>query len=101
MRRAGTQRIARLCTSKIGSDGSHSDFAPKQKINAEENDVQAFLDSAIKSHDVILFMKGTPLAPKCGFSSKVVGILDSHSIDFNSADVLQSNDIREGIKQYS
>ena len=46
-------------------------------------------------------MKGSPEAPQCGFSAKVVGILKSHSVDFSSADVLSSMEIRQGIKAFS
>ncbi len=57
--------------------------------------------SAIESHDVVLFMKGTPEAPQCGFSARVVQILGSFVPSFGSVDVLSDPAVREGIKEYS
>jgi len=50
---------------------------------------------------VVLFMKGTPLFPQCGFSSKAVAILDHLGVTYESVDVLQDMEIRSGIKEYS
>ena len=59
------------------------------------------IEEAIKSNEVVLFMKGTPEAPRCGFSATVAGILDELVGDYKTVDVLADNLIREGIKQYS
>ena len=59
------------------------------------------IQSAIKSDDVVLFMKGTPVFPQCGFSSTVVQILSYLGVKFTSVNVLEDMDVREGIKQYS
>jgi monothiol glutaredoxin len=58
------------------------------------------IESIIQNDRVVLFMKGTPQAPMCGFSSKTVGLLDSILSDYASVDVLQDQDIREGIKEF-
>ena len=58
------------------------------------------IDSLVKSNRVVLFLKGTPEAPMCGFSSKTIGLLDSVLDDYVSVDVLEDQDIREGIKVY-
>lgn len=50
---------------------------------------------------VVLFMKGTPLFPQCGFSSRAVAILDRLGVEYASVDVLQDQEIRAGIKSYS
>ena len=63
--------------------------------------VHAFIDSAVKDHDVVLFMKGTPDSPRCGFSSLAVQILDHVGVAFVGVDVLQSEALREGIKTYT
>ena len=55
----------------------------------------------VKSNDVVLFMKGTPLFPQCGFSSRAVAILDRLGAPYESVDVLQDAEIRAGIKEYS
>ncbi len=66
-----------------------------------ETDVQSFIDTTVKGHDVVLFMKGTPEAPRCGFSSLVVQVLDHLGVEYVGVDVLQDNDLRDGVKVYS
>jgi len=58
------------------------------------------IEDLIQQNRVVLFMKGTPKAPQCGFSSKTVGLLDSVLDNYKSVDVLEDQDIREGIKAY-
>ncbi len=55
----------------------------------------------VTTNDVVLFMKGTPLFPQCGFSSKAIAILDHLGVSYESVDVLQDMEIRQGIKSYS
>jgi monothiol glutaredoxin len=57
--------------------------------------------NAISTHDVVLFMKGSPQAPQCGFSATVVKILDVLDVDFASVNVLASTEVRDGIKAFS
>jgi len=64
-------------------------------------DINAFIDEKVKNNDVFLFMKGTPDFPQCGFSGQVVQILNYLGVDFDSANVLESMELREGIKAYS
>ena len=64
-------------------------------------DVNARISDIVKANDVVLFMKGTPLFPQCGFSSKAVAILDHCKVGYESVDVLQDMEIRQGIKGYS
>ena len=59
------------------------------------------IKNEIKSNDVLLFMKGTPAFPMCGFSATVVQILNNLSVKFNSINVLDNEKMREGIKNYS
>jgi monothiol glutaredoxin len=63
--------------------------------------VQDFIESEIKNNDVVLFMKGTPDFPQCGFSGQVVQILDHVGVDYKGHNVLADADIRQGIKDYS
>jgi monothiol glutaredoxin len=65
------------------------------------DDVQARIDEKVKGSDVLLFMKGSPLFPQCGFSSRAVAILQHLDVAFDSVDVLQDQGIRQGIKTYS
>ena len=64
-------------------------------------DINAQIDEQVKSNDVFLYMKGTPDFPMCGFSGRVVQILNYLGVDFNSANVLESQELREGIKAYT
>ena len=57
--------------------------------------------SQVESNDVVLFMKGTPLFPQCGFSSRAIAILDHLGVEYVTADVLADAEIRQGIKDYS
>jgi monothiol glutaredoxin len=59
------------------------------------------IDGIVKGHDVVLFMKGTPLFPQCGFSSRAIAILEHLDVPFHSVDVLQDQEVRQGIKAYS
>ena len=59
------------------------------------------IENEIKSNDVMLFMKGTPVFPMCGFSAATVGILNNIGVKFSSVNVLDSEEMREGIKKYS
>jgi len=65
------------------------------------SEIQAWIQNEVKSNDVVLFMKGTPTFPQCGFSSQVVQILDYLGIDYKGVNVLENMDIRQGIKEYS
>ncbi len=65
------------------------------------SDVNQRIDDIVKSNDVVLFMKGTPLFPQCGFSSRAVAILDHCGAQYESVDVLQDMEIRQGIKGFS
>jgi monothiol glutaredoxin len=64
-------------------------------------DTNARLAGIVNSNDIVLFMKGTPLFPQCGFSSKAIAILDHLGVAYESVDVLQDMEIRQGIKAFS
>ncbi|MBN8831201.1 MAG: Grx4 family monothiol glutaredoxin [Sphingomonadales bacterium] len=63
--------------------------------------VHARINDIVSNNDVVLFMKGTPLFPQCGFSSRAVAILERVGAPFESVDVLQDAEIRQGIKSFS
>lgn len=65
------------------------------------DDIQTSIDNAVKGNDVLLFMKGTPTFPQCGFSSVVVQVLDYLGVEYQAVNVLENQDVREGIKTYS
>ena len=59
------------------------------------------LDALVNANDIVLFMKGTPLFPQCGFSSRAISILEHLGQPFETVDVLADQDIRQGIKHFS
>lgn len=108
---AGGARIWRVASpiagqrrflSKDGDDDSHPDFAKQTKpLGDAEKDIAKMIDDQVKNHKVMLYMKGTPNQPMCGFSAQVVKVLHVHGADFSSVNVLDYPLIREGIKEYS
>ena len=71
---------------------------PKKEANMS---IEQFIDNEVKSNDVVLFMKGTPQFPQCGFSGQVVQILDHVGVGYKGLNVLESAELRNGIKTYS
>ena len=65
------------------------------------DDAQARIADIVSKNDVVLFMKGSPLFPQCGFSSRAVAILNHLGVEFDSVDVLQDQEVRQGIKAFS
>jgi len=68
---------------------------------ATTDPVRDFIAKAVADHPVILFMKGVPDQPRCGFSSQVVQILDYLGVDYKGVNVLENMDVRQGIKAFS
>ena len=64
-------------------------------------DTKARIAEIVGKNDIVLFMKGTALFPQCGFSSRAVAILDHLGAPFETVDVLQDQELRTGIKEYS
>ena len=64
-------------------------------------DATTRIDEIVRSKDVVLFMKGTALFPQCGFSSRAIAILEHLGVGYETVDVLQDPEIRNGIKEYS
>ena len=65
------------------------------------SDAQTRIADLVKSNEIVLFMKGTPLFPQCGFSSRAIAILERLAAPYETVDVLQDPEIRQGIKEYS
>ncbi len=64
-------------------------------------DIQTKIGALVEGTDVVLFMKGTPLFPQCGFSSSAIGILERLGVEYETVDVLADPEVRAGIKEYS
>ena len=65
------------------------------------SDIATWIDNEVKTNDVVLFMKGTPEIPMCGFSGRATQILNTLGVPFKGINVLDSNDVRQGIKDYT
>jgi monothiol glutaredoxin len=65
------------------------------------DEVQDRIQNLVDASDVLLFMKGSPLFPQCGFSSRAIAILNHLGVEFESVDVLQDQGVRQGIKAFS
>ena len=70
-------------------------------VASDDSGATARIDEIVKANPVTLFMKGTALFPQCGFSSRAIAILDRLGADYHTVDVLQDQEIRQGIKAYS
>ena len=66
-----------------------------------DNTTRERIQTEVDANDVLLFMKGTPVFPQCGFSAAVIQVLSHLQVKFSSVNVLEDPDIRDGIKQYS
>ncbi|KAL7437442.1 hypothetical protein ACHAXH_007658 [Discostella pseudostelligera] len=85
---------------------SHDDFSPQKKHNLnndtnEEESILSLIDAHVKSNPIMLYMKGSPNNPQCGFSATVVAILKNSGVDFASVNVLDYPEVREGVKKYA
>jgi monothiol glutaredoxin len=65
------------------------------------SDANQRISQIVNEHDIVLFMKGTPLFPQCGFSSRAIAILEQLGAPYESVDVLQDMEVRQGIKAFS
>lgn len=66
-----------------------------------QDELRQRIDDLVKSHRVMLFMKGNKVFPACGFSNQVVQILKHHGVEFETFNILSDNDMRVGLKEYS
>jgi len=66
-----------------------------------ENNLRERIESMLKSHRVLLFMKGNKMFPQCGFSAQVVGLLKESGVDFETHNILADPELRQGLKEYS
>jgi monothiol glutaredoxin len=80
------------------SDQEPASAPPKRKTAMS---IEQFIDNEVKANNVVLFMKGTPQFPMCGFSAQVVQILDYLGVPYKGLNVLENDDLRGGIKSYS
>jgi monothiol glutaredoxin len=74
---------------------------PHQQTGRKPMAIDQFIANEVKSNDVVLFMKGTPQFPMCGFSGQIVQILDYLGVPYKGLNVLENEELRQGIKEFS
>ncbi|KAK7204554.1 thioredoxin-like protein [Myxozyma melibiosi] len=87
-------------TSTTASNSASTQSQPSRELSSEE-DLNERLKKLVSAAPVMLFMKGTPAAPQCGFSRQLVGILREHQVRFGFFDILKDDAVRQGLKKYS
>lgn len=97
----GRPRGGATSAASFSSSSSHPDFAPQRKTVGGEDEALALIRQHVSDNPVMLYMKGNPSMPMCGFSAKVVQTLQKEGVDFASVNVLDYPSIREGIKKFS
>eukprot|EP00934_Nitzschia_sp_Nitz4_P007924 Nitzschia sp. Nitz4//scaffold166_size90379//49372//50115//NITZ4_005061-RA/size90379-augustus-gene-0.13-mRNA-1//-1//CDS//3329538208//7914//frame0 len=98
-RNAGAMAQRRFPVAFFSSD-SHDDFAPQRK-KVEQDDALELVKDLVATHPVLLYMKGNPSMPMCGFSARAVQALQAEGVDFSSVNVLDYPDVREAVKQFA
>ena len=66
-----------------------------------DENLRTRIDKLVKDNEVLLFMKGNAQMPQCGFSARVVDVLDDLGVKFNTVDILSDPEIRQGVKEYA
>lgn len=89
-------------SQKRNFSDSHDDFAPQKKnVPSEIDEAIEMIQQHVNDNPVMLYMKGNPSMPMCGFSAKIVQTLQAEGVDFSSVNVLDYPSIREGVKQFA
>lgn len=81
---------------EMSESGELSNMLPKKSANLEDK-----LKKLINQAPCMLFMKGNPDTPRCGFSRTIIALLNEHKTDYQTFDILEDNEVREGLKKYS
>jgi Grx4 family monothiol glutaredoxin len=90
-----TSKVEALAGAPAGTGGAAAAAA------APAEDLDAKLKRLVAQHDVMLFMKGDPDEPRCGFSRKASGLLKDAGVEFGSFDILSDEEVRQGLKTFS
>ena len=100
--RVAARAAPRLRGARLLSSGSHSDFETvRAAVPDSPAGVKAMIQEQVDGNNVMLYMKGTPARPQCGFSQQVCRILHATGVEFASVNVLEDDALREGIKEFS
>jgi monothiol glutaredoxin len=98
---AGFFQLPILCAGTTGFGARACARGVSQGWKGIAMSIDQFIDNQVKGNEVVLFMKGTPQFPMCGFSGQVVQILDYLGVAYTGLNVLENDELRQGIKSYS
>jgi Grx4 family monothiol glutaredoxin len=87
--------------SGLGLEKYQSSNGATLATDASETALNNKLSALVNRHKVMLFMKGIPSSPRCGFSRQIVEILDSYNVSYDAFNILEDEEVRQGLKVYS
>lgn len=87
--------------STTGDSDTHEDFQPTSKIGRSGNSLQDLVRQDVEKHPVVIYMKGVPDAPRCGFSALAVKVLQQYSVPITPRNILENPQLKEGVKAFS
>lgn len=96
-----TEEKKRISLPIVGSETTVADAAAAARTRAEGGDIMSEISWEVSNHPVVLYMKGTPEQPLCGFSHRAAAILTSYGIPLYAVDILADPEKRQAIKTYS
>uniref|UniRef100_A0A1I7T626 Glutaredoxin domain-containing protein n=1 Tax=Caenorhabditis tropicalis TaxID=1561998 RepID=A0A1I7T626_9PELO len=98
-------KVVLVSSRSLSQSSSNSDSTASSTVSLtpeqEKEALNARLKNLISSHRVMLFMKGNPSAPRCGFSRTIVELLNTHNVDYGTFDIFSDETVRQGLKEYS
>ncbi|KAG9131344.1 hypothetical protein Leryth_006184 [Lithospermum erythrorhizon] len=91
----------RFSTTVPNDPDTHDDFKPTSKIENSDVSLQNIVEQDIKEHPVMLYMKGVPEQPRCGFSSLAVRVLQEYRVPIGSRNILEDPELKNAVKSFS
>eukprot|EP00268_Persea_americana_P058573 TRINITY_DN7095_c0_g1_i3.p1 TRINITY_DN7095_c0_g1~~TRINITY_DN7095_c0_g1_i3.p1 ORF type:complete len:173 (-),score=33.62 TRINITY_DN7095_c0_g1_i3:678-1196(-) len=95
------QHYMRHSTTVTGDPDTHDDFKPTNKLAGSGLSTQDIVEQDVKENPVMLYMKGVPDAPRCGFSALAVRILNEYSVPISARNILEDPELKNGVKAFS
>ncbi|XP_020528105.1 monothiol glutaredoxin-S15, mitochondrial isoform X1 [Amborella trichopoda] len=87
-------------TTITGDPDSHEDFRPANKLANSGSSVQEVVENDVKGNHIMIYMKGVPEAPRCGFSALAVRVLQEYGIPFSARNILENTELKNGVKAF-
>nr|CAD1824004.1 unnamed protein product [Ananas comosus var. bracteatus] len=97
----GFQQWAKYSTRTGGDSDTHEDFRPASNLGSSGISVHDVVQQDVKENPVMVYMKGVPDAPQCGFSALAVKVLQHYGVPISARNILENPELKEGVKAYS